>query len=377
MENEIKTINCLIYFYSIDDSEELKFILSNFCGKVFAFTIQDIDIDIIHSFQHIFICGNIENISLYHQNIHAIRELSIGTCNHDYIHIGEVPILIKNIGIYYRQIFESHFEEICAAHQFQTLTESNKPGQAYRTGIYLSEVVRNYNAISDELQFNLLRCSTNFAGATENFADIDKLIIKKANEIAARDFKEKINFNHVLAQIYHNSKIGNKDKKAKIKEHCDKTKDMPRESLIAFCTFYDATENLSSNKLTKLRFRLKKSVKNRGGFQEKIDIILHPSSMLIIPLSTNRLYTHEIIPSQLPIDKIPTRLGYVIRCSNKIAIYKDGETYIDEQKLHAPAAEEIKMLKEKYSEENRESYFINYDEILFSLNQGDYMEPII
>ena len=55
--------------------------------------------------------------------------------------------------------------------------------------------------------------------------------------------------NHVLAQIYYNKSAteDQKQTKAKIKAHSDKTKDMPTNGLMAFCTFYD---NL--NKINKL-----------------------------------------------------------------------------------------------------------------------------
>ena len=45
-------------------------------------------------------------------------------------------------------------------------------------------------------------------------------------------------------------------------------------------------------------------------------------------LDSNRLYTHEIIPSSLPIEKLPIRMGYVIRCSKTKALYNDGKTYL-------------------------------------------------
>ena len=50
--------------------------------------------------------------------------------------------------------------------------------------------------------------------------------------------------------------------------------------------------------------------------------------MFIMSLEMNRLYTHEICPSCLPMDLIPLRLGYVIRCSKTKAIYKENQTYI-------------------------------------------------
>lgn len=58
------------------------------------------------------------------------------------------------------------------------------------------------------------------------------------------------------------------------------------------------------------------------------DITLYPNSVFVMSLDMNRLYTHEIIPSILPIDRIPTRMGYVIRCSKTNAIFKNEQTYI-------------------------------------------------
>ena len=69
-------------------------------------------------------------------------------------------------------------------------------------------------------------------------------------------------------------------------------------------------------------------------------------------LNTNRLYTHESIPSTLPVDNIPTRLGYVIRCSTTKAVFKEGQTFVvngDKHiKLEEATTENRKELKEKY-----------------------------
>jgi hypothetical protein len=63
-------------------------------------------------------------------------------------------------------------------HQFQHLTESNKPGTAFRKGIYITNVTTTEN---DTLEFNLLRCSSNLDGSTDNFRDTDNHIIKEIN----------------------------------------------------------------------------------------------------------------------------------------------------------------------------------------------------
>jgi hypothetical protein len=145
-----------------------------------------------------------------------------------------------------------------------------------------------------------------------------------------------------------------KQKKAKIKAHSDKTKDLPENAIIAFCSFsksysfcqfndpnlnikkskddffdccYSRAKSNKTTVLTKLKFRLKDTVQDQS-LVKKFSLTLYPNSVFLIPLSTNRFYTHEIQPSILPIDLIPTRMGYVIRCSNTMAVFKNDQTYI-------------------------------------------------
>ena len=275
-------------------------------------------------------------------------------------------------------------------HQFQLLTESNKPGQSYRKGLYLSKVEEN----NDGVNFHLLRCSTNLNGPTDNFRQTDNEIINKVNHISQYFFEQKTDLNHVLAQIYNNTTVDGKEKKATIKEHSDKTKDMPGNGLMAFCTFYHFDEDVKDVKksnndkydycykdtsvLTKLRFKLKECV-NEPTLVKKFDVVLYPNSVFLMSLTTNRLYTHEIVPSHLPIEKLPTRLGYVIRCSKTKAVFKDNQIYIKDgdelMKLEEPTAEKVKRLKDIYFEENTSDKLIDYGKVDFSLNKGDYMKP--
>lgn len=205
-----------------------------------------------------------------------------------------------------------------------------------------------------------------------------------------------------------------KEKKAKIKQHSDKTKDMPSNGLIAFVTFYsnninslidqkspDKNEYISKSTtvLTSLLFKKKDDAVIEG--PDNFSVPLYPNSVLLIPLSTNRTYTHEIVPSTLPVARIPVRLGYIIRCSGKtvlfdtfrterdshiciytdtVAIHKDGNTFIEKNgsrvELKEPTQEGISDLKMLYLEENVTSKKIHYPEINFSLNLGDYSRPI-
>lgn len=377
MENEILFDNILL-------GKEI----NDFCGITFK------DIDSFNIFPRtrelvLYIAGNIgevlQKINLTKiKQIYVIKNYSTNyEETHNLIEIGEVPINIHGVGIYFRQFFDrDYYNLITQNHDFQFLTESNKSGHAMRKGIYITPV-------SDDYKFKLLRCSSNFDGPTDNFRQVDYDIVNKANSISRFFFKNQVEMNHVLAQIYTNSK--HTEKKAKIKAHSDKTKDMPKDGIMAFCTFYQKDElskpflkqkqydylYKNGTALTTLRFRLKDKKLN---LKSKFDVVLYPNSMFLMPLSTNRLYTHKIVPPSIPIENIPTRMGYVIRCSNTEAIFRDktyikvNENYIE---LAKPNQNDIDKLKELYYKENMTTEIVHYNNIFFSLNNGDYMKPIL
>lgn len=308
----------------------------------------------------------------------------------------EDPIDVHGLGVYYRNLFadgRDRFDELTKAHTFQTLTESNKPGTSYRKGIYLSNVVES----GDGVHFNLLRCSTNLKGPTESFTKVDMEIVDRVQSVAKTHYKDSAPLNHVLAQVYENSTVTDgvhkKEKKAKIKSHSDKTKDMPDNGLIAFVTFYskevddpqikqsqeDPYDRVYKNGsvLTTLHFKSKEE----DAKVKEFSITLYPNSAFIIPLETNRLYTHEIVPPQMSVDKIPTRLGYVIRCSKTEATHVDGVTCIKKKDgltpLKSPTDEQFDWLKQKYYEENLSTDKIEYGDVDFTLNDGDLLAPIV
>ena len=224
--------------------------------------------------------------------------------------------------------------------------------------------------------FRLLRCSTNLTGPTDNFRTIDKFLVQTLNNEASRIFDNSHELNHVLAQIYHNTKT----KKAKIKSHADKTKDMPPNGIMAFCTFYDNAEHIQDeNCFTRLMFKIKE---NTEGLPDSFVIKLLPNSVFFMPLSTNRLYTHEIRPGYSNSEKLPTRMGYVVRCSKAEAIYTNGKTFLKTenglQELEQPTEEGIEDLRKLYVKENKSTEHIDYgDRFMFSMNKGDYEAPSI
>ncbi|MEU3724055.1 hypothetical protein [Streptomyces sp. NPDC031705] len=355
----------------------------------------------------VYLCGDVSGIGSRHlrsaARVFVIRELSHGYREDadgpwTFVDAGRVPLRVHGVGVYYRRFFgpgADHFGRIRAEHAFQSLTESTKPGTARRSGIYLTPVTRD----GDELHFRLLRCSTNLSGPTESFGPTDTLMVEDLNREAAAVFRNQAPLNHVLAQIYHNTPATaeSKQSKARISAHADKTKDMPVNGVMAFCTFYDRLDTLQPlaedafdrgvkgvSGLTRIHFRLKEPAGERAAvaLPPQFTLTLYPGSVFFMPLSTNRLYTHEIRPSALDAALLPTRLGYVVRCSRAEAVHKNGRTFLKAAgglvELEPPTPAGMDELRGLYAEENRTSSFIDYgDQFLFSMNTGDYLAPRI
>lgn len=353
----------------------------------------------------VYLCGDVARAAALDLSAAArvvvIREGSHGHADDDLapwpvVGLGRVPLDVHGLGVYYRGFFDpavDHASRIRGEHTFQSLTESTKPGTAHRTGLYLTPVRRE----GDALHFRLLRCSTNLSGPTDNFRSTDRSIVDALNQEAALVFSGAAPLNHVLAQIYPNTPADaeKKQAKARISAHADKTKDMPDDGVMAFCTFYEHLDRLDLmaadpfdrgfrkvSGLTRLRFRRKENAAEESGtLPEQFTITLYPGSVFFMPLSTNRRYTHEIVPSELDASRLPTRLGYVVRCSNAEAVHEDGRTFLlahgERVELEAPTPAGMQELRRLYAEENRSTAPIDYgDGIRFSMNAGDYRAPI-
>ena len=311
---------------------------------------------------------------------------------------GQLPRAVPGIGVFYPSYFgwsrqyrgRDFFSEFSAHHVASILTESNKVSTSYRRGVYITRV----SPVEDGSEFRLLRCSTNFSSPTENCRPVDDDIIEAVNTIARHNYDGAAEFNHVLAQVYTNSTVGGKDKKARIPDHSDKTKDMPRDALMAFVSFYQFDPAVKYNwngddvlygdtsALTCLVW------KEKGGAGRRVSVTLSPGSVLLVDMDTNRLWTHEIRPSMLPVAKLPTRLGYVVRCSKTMAVHTaDGRTCIVSAdgsgvEMRAPTREDMAELKAQYARENATPEVITYtsathgDIVPYSMNAGDYMRPI-
>jgi len=339
----------------------------------------------------------------------------------DMVRHGQVPIHAPGrIGVMIPRFFKSdgnYFEKISKKHKFQNLTESTKEGSAYRTGIYITPVEVDEDG---NRYFRLLRCSSNFKGPTSDVTDTDREILASVNEAARRYFANDVSLNHVLAQIYHNSKKEDGTQiRAAISEHSDKTKDMTLMwALMAFATFYQNFDgkgfphlhnkmvrpsktdggfdqvygNRQTSVLTKLVFRLKPDAKQSAleegiHLDEVVELTMYPNSLFIMSLQFNRMYTHEIVPSNLNTDLLPVRMGYVIRCSgreavydpktNKTMVYYDGIPRELTAMTNKEFAEELAKVREFYARQNQTSEEIKYPLVTGTMNHGDLSPPEI
>lgn len=422
------------------DIKQLDYTTKNFCGMVIT-DITKLENPTDHN-TLLYLTGDIREIlqdllvnDVFKQEkfkqVFIIRDLSYNFQDEQNISLklinsGQVPLNIHGVGVFIRDCFDhsenDYFAQISREHKFQNLTESNKPNNAFRTGIYITKVVKE----EESMYYKLLRCSSNFAGPTDNVRKTDEYVMNIANQFG-KDFflDQSAELNHVLAQIYWNHVAENGlEKKAVIKSHSDKTKDMPRNGLMGFCTFYkdyfggkftdpqlakisrsktdpfDFCYKQGNSVLTRLRFVLKSDIvdnlenvedtkdkKNaKNTMVKKFDIVLYPNSLFLMSLSGNRLYTHEIVASPIPIAHLPTRMGYVIRCSKTTSCYTNDSAHIlvtgdkgDDQcmkKMEPSTKETATAIKQIYFLENSTSQLVSYPTILCSLNSGDYLPPI-
>jgi len=395
------TKNVLLVFPGSDVQTQYP-LADTFCGEVI---VLDGPAAVDLSGKNVYLAGDLAKVEPHANKLVNARQVSVvdslcsgsGDPAWKVIDLGQVPVLTHGMGVYYRRFFPpetgDYFTRISSEHTFQELTQAKKASKAHRTGIYLTPVTQDEHGV----HFRLLRCSTNLTGPTDNFRATDNFIVDELNRAANEIFVGHTPLNHVLAQIYKNVPADGAQQqiKARIQAHSDKTKDMPESGIMAFCTFYDELEKLQPleddpfdwgingvSALTKLHFKLKESVRKQPGcsLPHKFSVTLYPNSVFFMPLHSNRLYTHEIRPSMLDAKQLPTRLGYVVRCSSAEAVHVDGTTFLKSNgtrvKLAHPEERGEADLRTFYKDENQTGDVMDYgDKFLFSMNDGDYLEP--
>ncbi len=356
-----------------------------FCGHVVS-AIDDDTKPVIPDDAVVFVVGDVAHVcaaaGVSPASVLAIQGMTRNVpASTVVVNVGKVPLVVPGIGVLYPRYFPSGcYERVRTAHTLQALTESSKPGESLRRGIYITRVTPGAD---DDLHFKLLRCSTNLSGPTDNRRQIDDVLISGVNELREHNFAGSAELDHVLAQEYSNTITDTgRSKKASISSHSDKTEDMPSNGTMAFVSFYSwESESSDAAVYTKLVWHLKDDVAPSETTPRKVSVTLGPGSVLLVSLDTNRLYRHETKPSGLPADKIPTRLSYVIRSSCTRAVFRSDKTHIvaPDNTLHelAPcSSEDMAVLRDGYLRENTTSNVIDYGFVPFSMNGGDYMRPI-
>ncbi|EME46243.1 hypothetical protein DOTSEDRAFT_32894 [Dothistroma septosporum NZE10] len=244
---------------------ELDYLTSRFCGCVFHLDDDGLqNLSPLSADGNIYFCGDAAAMRgvprTTDTKARIVRELCTNTSkdseHFDYVSLGEVPLNFHNLAVYDRSCLDSskdYFHDLQAKHQVQKLTESNK-------------------------EFNLLGYSSNLEGPTLAFAEEDRQIMARVRVLANENFELLPSLNRVLAQVHKNSMTVNsanktKEHKASIKSHSDKTKDMPVNGVIAFCTFYSPDRSTYKANVNDRFDRCYKnqSVLTRIRFKSKLD----------------------------------------------------------------------------------------------------------
>lgn len=328
---------------------EIKYLMNNFCGKSYN-NFNNIDCE---PSSIIYLCGNIEQLYDHVKNLEYCYVYAIEQYSENFIddipiiHIDQVPIYIKGIGIYFRKFFNDidYFNNVCNEHK------------VCDKGIHLSNVER----CEDEIWFNILRSFASLQGPTDNFRNIDNEILNKLNDIVKHYFTNNVHFNHVSAKIYSNSNN---------KASSDITHDMPDNFLIAFCTFY----NNEPLKLSNIKFKLKSNDNDNKSSIVKYLTLYHNSLLFITPEANRNWARKTVCENDIEI------LEYVVKCSNRYAVYKNDKVNmyneIDDNLMELVPVSDDNEIKKLYHMENTTNDKIVYpSDIYFSFNKGDYLKP--
>ncbi len=132
----------LLCLHPINEDSDLDYIKEHFCGRILDELSELTLIDNVI----IYLAGDFKLVHelLNKYKIYVIQRYSYNCDLYPQIITnGQVPINLHNQGVYFRQLFNTYdyFDQITQSHKFQRLTESNKPSNAFRSGIYLSNVI--------------------------------------------------------------------------------------------------------------------------------------------------------------------------------------------------------------------------------------------
>ena len=304
----------------------------HFCGYVVT-DLNELMATTIGVDSMVYLCGDLLTKTSFHR-AKVIRQLSyhleISLDNYQLIDIGQVPLNLHGVAVFFRRFFDP-------SRDYYTQLEQAHP---FGIPIHLTPVENGAHG----LKFRLLRCSSSLNCLTDNFRQVDYDVVGQVNQAQQELYQQTVQLNHVLAQVCDDTVVIHGQghgpqvlrRKPRTRSHSAKTRDMPKNGLIAFCSFYhgscasDPYDRVINDisLYPQLRFKLKPG-QSYPGLQKRFEVTLYPHSLLIMSLLTNRLYTHEIVPSPLPIEHLPIRFSYIIRCSKTEAIFRHNFTYID------------------------------------------------
>jgi hypothetical protein len=142
--------------------QELSILTSSFCGRVVNFATESFNgrtlaelaatkLAACPGLHALYMCGDVAQILplIAHLPVEvrlfAVAELCSNVPpEQSTISLGQVPINMHGVGVFFRRFFDrrDYYEAVTREHEFQSLTLADKPGSAFRRGIYLTQVER-------------------------------------------------------------------------------------------------------------------------------------------------------------------------------------------------------------------------------------------
>ncbi|WP_026403587.1 hypothetical protein [Actinomadura rifamycini] len=236
---------------------------------------------------------------------------------------------------------ENPFEELSASIRWEDVGKG-------RLGAVLSRVDEAGGAA-------LVRTTTRYGSPAQRFRAVHEGLVQRIQERAGLT----VGFNNALVERYTNAY-------KTMGAHSDQALDLAEGSAIAVFSCYERPDAEPSRKLIFSR---------KGGGEERFEVSLGHSSVVLFSVEANRRLKHKIVLDKSVPGENPW-LGVTFRTSKTFVRYRDGHAFLPQGARLTPADEE--QAHEFYRlrrRENNETDF-TYPLLTYTISESDLLPPV-
>lgn len=217
---------------------------------------------------------------------------------------------------------------------------------------------------SDQL-YPIVRTTTAYAKPNQPFKEIHYELIKLIKSTVKSTTNltnQNISFNNAMIEIYDNSYKN-------MGYHTDQSLDLVDDSYICIFSSY-SVDNVNPDRYLQ--------IKNKSNDRVS-DICLKPNSIILFDTTTNKNHVHKIYLNNLNRNQHKW-LGITFRLSKTFIKFINEIPYFshNNKPLKLASAEELLLMRHlKYLENTLTDYVYPYDQINFTISNGEFIEPVI